>query len=514
MKKIHNILLAALLAIGLAACGTPTATTTPSFAATSVPAAVKFADPVLEAMVRGAMGKLEGDITVTEAEAVTMLNLSNEWQRYISNGTAIKDIGGLESFTNLEILDLSFHAITDVSPLEGLTKLTSLSMGGNPVTDISPLARLTNLKVLILSNCAAQDYSPLAKLVNLEFLMLDNSMITDVSPLASLTNLQHLYLANCPVNDYSPLANIYPNLENKDFTMAFTLKELGFSMDDASNQANYNSEGASITINHSEWGAPPMEWDADIIRMSMYLEGDYKLSVGYYGVHKAYVCQMDKDGEQLMNYIYNTNDGSNNLDPANRPSVEQAIRAAMDVLEGEDALLAPVRIFDETLKNTFSMTAEKLFTLPYEPPTLKNLGFFADQANAVYRYEQRGEREVNLEVHRPEWGEKDFDVRFFTPLSDEYRIVITYHVAEKKFGVGADDNNGGGANFELFIDTYEHIDGWCSNEDMTVEEYFIKAYNDPEIEDIYLHSVELMVQYIRDTFDMTIEELYALPTGE
>ncbi len=92
---------------------------------------------------------------------------------------------------------------------------------------------------------------------------------------------------------------------------------------------------------------------------------------------------MDKAGVQLMNYIYNTNDGSNNLDPANRPSVEQAIRAAMEVVEDEDVLLAPVRIFDETLKNTFNMTPEKLFALPYEPPTLKNLGFYADQANAV-----------------------------------------------------------------------------------------------------------------------------------
>jgi hypothetical protein len=194
--------------------------------------------------------------------------------------------------------------------------------------------------------------------------------------------------------------------------------------------------------------------------------------------------------------------------------VEQAIRAAMDVMEGEDVLLAPVRIFDETLKNTFNMTPEKLFALPYEPPTLKNLGFFADKANAVYLYEQRGEREVNVEVHRPEWGGKDFDVRFFTPLSDEYRIVVTYHVANKKFYVKADDNDQGGASFEYFIDTAEHIDEWCSDPDKTVEEYFIKAYNDPAITDVYQHSVDLMVQYVRDTFGMTIEELYALPTGE
>lgn len=40
-------MLVALLAIGLAACGAP--------------AAVKFIDSVLEAMVRGAIGKPEGD---------------------------------------------------------------------------------------------------------------------------------------------------------------------------------------------------------------------------------------------------------------------------------------------------------------------------------------------------------------------------------------------------------------------------------------------------------------------
>ena len=85
---------------------------------------------------------------------------------------------------------------------------------------------------------------------------------------------------------------------------------------------------------------------------------------------------------------------------------------------------------------------------------------------------------------------------------------------ERKFVVGADDNNGGGAKFDLFIDTYEHVDTWCSNKDMTVEEYFINAYNEPEIEDIYLYSVELMEQYISDTFGLTTEELYALPTGE
>ncbi|NPV75961.1 MAG: hypothetical protein HPY59_06240 [Anaerolineae bacterium] len=526
--KPHDILITALLTIILTACSAPAVTTPPSnpvaevtttssLVETTMPLIVTFADPALEAMIRGSMGKTEGDLTLAEAQAVTRMNLSNELQNYISEGTPIKDLNGLENFTNLETLDLSNHAVTDLSPLRGLSKLTALSLAGNPVVDLSPLAGLADLKLLILTGSQAPDYSALSNLVNLQVLLLDDSTITDLTPLAGLTNLRQLYLANSPIEDLSPLETIYPNLVQKDFTIATTLAELGFRLDENTHQAYYDSEEASFTIHHAAWGPPPFEWDENIIRTSMYVEGDYKLSVGYYGVHKVYVCQMNKDGEQLMNYIYNPNDGSSNLDPANRSSVEQVIRAAMDVKEGEDALFAPVRFFIESLKNTFSMTPEKLFALPYEPPTLKNLGFFADKPNAVYLYEYRGEsvvNDVNMEVHRPEWGEKEFDVRFFTPLSDEYRIVITWHAADRKFIAGVDDNSQGGASFEYFSDTGEHLDIWCSYKDKTVEEYFIKAYNDPAIEDIYQHSVDLMVQYIRDTFGMTIEELYALPAGE
>jgi hypothetical protein len=77
-----------------------------------------------------------------------------------------------------------------------------------------------------------------------------------------------------------------------------------------------------------------------------------------------------------------------------------------------------------------------------------------------------------------------------------------------------DDNSQGGGSFEYFIDTGEHFDIWCSYPDKTVEEYFTKAYNDPAIMDVYQHSVDLMEQYVSDTFGMTIEELYTLPTGE
>ena len=525
MMKPHNILITVLLTITLAACSTPAVTTTSSNPAvevtttsspvgTSAPVVVTFADPVLEAMIRGAMGKTEGDITLAEAQAVTRMNFSNEIQSYISEEAPIKDLSGLENFISLETLDLSSHAVTDISPLQELTKLTTLSLAGNPVADVSPLAGLTKLKVLMLSGSKAQDYSVLSNLVNLQVLLLDNSTISDLTPLAGLTNLRQLHLANSSIEDLYPLETIYPNLEDKDFIIATTLAELGFNLDVNSHQAVYDSESASFTIHHAAWGQPQEEWHTNTIRTSMYTGSGHKVLLGYYGDLDAYVFMMHKEGEPPVNYVYDAHSGDINISEEDRASIEQVVRAAFEVMEDEDPLLAPMRVFHAIVKDTFDMTAAKLYALPYAPPSLKSFGFFADEPNAVYLYEYRGEKDVNMEVHRPEWGEKEFDVRFFTPISDEYRIVVTWHAAEKKFIASVDDNSQGGGSFEYFIDTGEHQDIWCSYPDKTVEEYFIKAYNDPAIVDVYQHSVDLMEQYVSDTFGMTIEELYALPTGE
>jgi internalin A len=187
VKRTAFMLLAIVLLISLAACSAPTSepeeSTTPSTAPSTAPSAtqesqetVVFADPVLEAMVRGTMGKPEGAITVADAGAVTRLDISFDWQQYVSGATPIADLSGLEHFRNLESLDLSLHAITDITPLASLTELTQLVLNGNPIADIAPLAGLTRLKVLTLAGCAARDYSPLAKLNGLELLIRNGSI--------------------------------------------------------------------------------------------------------------------------------------------------------------------------------------------------------------------------------------------------------------------------------------------------------------------------------------------------
>lgn len=517
MKKTPFILLTLILSIALAACGASPAASSPTSAEAPQDAVVTFTDPMLEELVRGTLGLPEGDIPLAQAQAVTRLDLGNHYRDYFQLETPITDLAGLEAFTGLESLDLSGQAVMDLSPLAGLTRLTTLALGGNPVADVSPLAGLTSLKLLVLSGSQAPDYGALANLINLQVLMLDNSTITDLSPLAALVNLRHLHLAKCVIDDYAPLESLYPNLETRDFTIASTLMELGFYKDDGNHQASYENEDASFTIHHNAWGPPQEEWLANSVRLSLDLRDGYVLKAVFYPDLDVYGFGMGREGEKLMDYVYDVPSGDFTFREGDRASSEQAVRAAMDIEDGEDVLTAPVRLFNDTVRNTFGMSVKAIFAMPFEPPSLRSLGFYADQANAVYLYEYRSGNmldDVNMEVHRPEWGEKEFDVRFFTPLSEEYRVVITWHAAERKFAVSADDNNQGGARFYYFIDTGESLDEWCSDPNLTVEEYFKKAFNDPAVTDIYQHSVDLMANYISDIFGMTIEELYALPTGE
>lgn len=528
MKKTFFVILVGLFLLNLTSCVSPNlpaetpgvpeyAPTTPTPELIEEPETTYidvFTDPVLEVLIRGSIGKPEGKISAAEAEAVTRLDLSNEWQRYFQDGEVIRELGGLEYFSNLESLDLSFHEISDISPLAGMANLTRLSLAGNPIADISPLAGLTNLKALVLSNCKVQDYTPLANLVGLELLRLDHSSISDVSPLAALVNLKYLYLGDSPINDIFALAEIYPNLEENDFIVPSTLQELGFTMNTDDRQAWFDSENATIRINRSLWGSPPREWEANCITETMYLNDLYKTSIGWYGDIDAYVFQMYSGGQMVLNYVYDSKTGEFSIGEGDRESSEQIIREVFDLVEGKDVLFAPIPFFEKVIYDAFGMSPNALYALPFEPPTLKSLGFFADKENAVCLYEQRGDWDYNLEFHRAEWGEKEFDVRFFTPISDMYRIVATYHIDANRIHFSVDDNNKGGAAFDFYLDTNEYVDEWCSEEGKTVEECLIKAYNDSAIENVYSHSVELMSQYYVNRFGMTFQEMYQLPGCE
>ncbi len=523
MKKTLFVLLITLLAIGIAACGAPAVTTPSAAPSTAASDIVTFSDPVLEAMVRGSMGKPKGNISVAEAEAVTRLNLSNEWQRYISDEAAIQNIGGLEYFKNLESLDLSFHAIADITPLSGLNKLTALSLGGNPISNIAPLAALTSLKVLSLSGCAAQDYSPLSGLVNLNLLRLENTTLADVSPLLPLTSLRHLYLAGCPIGSYFPLSDIYQGLEQKDFTIAFTLAELGFVMDSGNKQAIYDGdERVSVRLNHIEWGDPPGEWMRNCVRTVLAQNG-YKIDIGYYPFFDAYVIMANKDGELAINYVYDHKNDSFMFDEGERAGLEQTVRAMFTDTGAEDVMLTPVQTFHDLLAETLGISADTLFEMPFDesddalPNAYEKLGFTMLDFKATSLYEEQAPHYLSIEVHRTEWDENapaenlvDWSMAFIDSDVNGYKLQILYFEAEDKYLVSI-EKDGEEAGFETRPATDER--GWEWPDLDTAHRMFNDAFK-TKGKELYDWAPSYFEQVVKERFGLTLDELYALPVGK
>lgn len=287
MKRLVCVILVMVLAFGLAACSgqspekapepsvgnTTEPTPEPSVENTPEPApeikqeVIVFNDPILEMRVREIIGKPEGDITVEEALAVEVLDVSNKDND--PNGS-IKDISALKAFSNLKVLYISLNNISDISAVAGMKNLEAFySMNGNgDITDFTPLAGLTNmldlsildgknindsnigfindmtsLEMLWISdapeltdisvvsnfknlwrlninNTGVSDISPVAGLSNLACIDLSGTKVSDISPLKELTNLtEYLKLNGCPIKDFSPIKDIYLNIKDKDFEM-------------------------------------------------------------------------------------------------------------------------------------------------------------------------------------------------------------------------------------------------------------------------------------------------------
>lgn len=346
MKKILSALLTLLLFTAFMACDTPTSTTllpTLTLAETATAGIVTFADPAFESLVRGAMGKSSGDITLAEVKTVTSLNLAfAEWQKYVSENEPISSITGLENFTSLESLDLS----------------------GNIITDLAPLSGLANLKALILTGCPAEDYSPLSSLTNLRVLILNRSAIADPTPLLALTNLNCLFLEGSQIKNYLPLADIRASLELADFDVAFTLAELGFAFNDNDKLALYESDKYDIRINHDEWGAPPQPDWQNCIRVVTGAESGYKNAIGFYPAHNAYVVWMfNPSTEENYTYVYDV--AANNFG-CERASMETIVRTAFDVVDEKDVLLTPFVLFDNIIQEALGIPIEILYGMPFD----------------------------------------------------------------------------------------------------------------------------------------------------
>lgn len=166
-------------------------------------AAIEFADANLEAAVREAVGKADGEVTQRDVASLANLDASRR---------DITDLTGIEQLSQLTHLNLERNQISDVTLLASLTRLTVLRMARNPIGDFTPLLELTDLTDLVVGRDPTSDLVPLISLLSslprLTTLELYEGKISDVSPLSGLTELTSLAVAYNQISDLRPLANL------------------------------------------------------------------------------------------------------------------------------------------------------------------------------------------------------------------------------------------------------------------------------------------------------------------
>ncbi|MBM3131411.1 MAG: leucine-rich repeat domain-containing protein [Chloroflexi bacterium] len=210
MKKRTSVFVVALLAVvllfGIWGCGDGGAGSTPlsnasganatSFGTPAPEQLVVFPDAGLEAAIRKAIGKPEGDIHPPDLAHLTHLDASE---------SGIWELGGLEYCYRLNSLSLERNQITDISAISNLIGLIRLDLGFNSIIDIGPIASLRNLTELNLANNHIIDIEPISDLSHVTRLYLQNNYISDVSALSNLINLTELNLENNHLKDIAAL---------------------------------------------------------------------------------------------------------------------------------------------------------------------------------------------------------------------------------------------------------------------------------------------------------------------
>lgn len=177
---------------------------------------VKFADANLKKQLLALKPSIDvnndDEISVSEAQAVTSIDIHFETKEDAEGAKVIRSLGGLEYFTNLRSLNLKNQSVTDASPVFKLAKLEQLVLGGNNIKTLD-LSAMTALKDLRLYDNAGLTTLDLSKNTQLEELYIQRTGISslDISMLKKLT----LLLAN-GARLTSLKANDLPELDRID----------------------------------------------------------------------------------------------------------------------------------------------------------------------------------------------------------------------------------------------------------------------------------------------------------
>ena len=185
--------------------------------------------------LEGFSSLVEVDLSYNEIGDISVLsNMTNMTTLYIQVNN-ISDMNPLGSLNNLTTLTIGTNNITDISVLGQMPNVTSLSVSYNDIDDVSVLSQLPSLRDVGFGYTAVSDISPLSELTTLKQLWVPSAQVSDLAPLSNLIYLTELVLENNEVTDVSPLAGLknlrdvwMANNDITDFSALLGLQGLRF----------------------------------------------------------------------------------------------------------------------------------------------------------------------------------------------------------------------------------------------------------------------------------------------
>jgi len=143
--------------------------------------------------------------------------------------------------------------------------------------------------------------------------------------------------------------------------------------------------------------------------------------------------------------------------------------------------------------------------------SLSTLGFFYTEKDALCVFDDK-EASIMVAICKPEWGtrpatDNNWNIQYLHEING-YLLVVWYYADEQKYTVQADKGSLT-AKYDYSIETGEYGNEWTPDSD-TVKEHFSTVF-DTKDDDVFAKAIAMFNQTLKDRFDMSMEELYALP---
>lgn len=187
---------------------------------------IQLKDEIFYEQLIGSYGAKKTDIQLEVEMTREQINALKEFEYLGNEQKKIKDISGIEYFTQLETLKLNKNDITDIEPIKNLTKLKNIEIKGNKLKALADLSALTNLQTLDISDNSITDLKGIKNNFTLLELNASSNQIVDIKPITS--NLISLEVLNLSTNNISDISTIgyLSNLKKLDLSTNTSIREI------------------------------------------------------------------------------------------------------------------------------------------------------------------------------------------------------------------------------------------------------------------------------------------------